>query len=52
MGQRVFVTCPGCGLKASLDHDVADDGKVSPSLDCPECEFHAHVTLAGWGGAD
>jgi hypothetical protein len=46
----VFVTCPGCGIEGRLDHDVAADGKVSPSLDCPSCEFHAFVVLADWDG--
>lgn len=48
MGVRVFAVCPDCGLNAQLDHDVADDGTVTPSLDCPECEFHAFVKLKDW----
>jgi len=49
VGSEVVVTCPGCNLKAYLDHDVAADGTVTPSLDCPECSFHEHVKLEGWG---
>lgn len=48
----VFVKCPGCGIEAKLDHDVADDGKVSPSLDCPSCDFHTYVVLEGWPGKE
>lgn len=44
----VFVTCPGCGIKGSLDHDVDANGKITPSLDCPECSFHTYVVLDGW----
>lgn len=43
--------CPSCGVSGSLeDHEIADDGTVSPSLVCATegCGFHAFVTLAGW----
>lgn len=43
-----FVSCPGCGLRASLDHVVEENGDVTPSLDCSKCDFHAHVSLVGW----
>lgn len=51
---RVFVECPGCHTVAPLNHDVADDGTVSPSLDCPfdDCSFHDHVKLEGWKCSD
>ena len=45
-------SCPKCGLSASLsDHDIAENGQVSPSLVCPgeTCDFHDNVTLVGWG---
>lgn len=46
----VRATCPGCDLEALLDHDIADDGTVSPSMDCPNdrCDFHANVRLELW----
>lgn len=44
----VYVTCPGCGIEGRLDHDVAADGKVTPSLDCPSCDFHDMARLEGW----
>jgi uncharacterized Zn finger protein len=47
----VYVTCPDCGVEGRLDHDVAEDGTVTPSLDCPSCAFHEHVKLKGWGDA-
>jgi len=50
-GKRsAVVCCPGCGRICSLfDHEIADDGEVSPSLDCPfDCEFHDHAVLEGW----
>lgn len=51
--KRVTVWCPDCGNAATLDHDIADDGTVSPSLVCPHvkhdaCGFHEFVKLEGW----
>lgn len=45
------LSCPNCGQAASLiDHDIASDGTVSPSVVCPmaECGFHDMVQLIGW----
>lgn len=44
------VTCPECKQEYLLDHVIAPDGKVAPSLDCPTdgCGFHEMVQLAGW----
>jgi hypothetical protein len=50
-GKTAVLACPGCGRTASLlDHHIADDGKVSPSVDCPNqhCDFHKFVILEGW----
>ena len=46
----VWVSCPTCGQVGTLDHEVAADGTVSPSLVCPRdgCAFHEYVRLAGW----
>lgn len=46
----VRVACPGCGVKGTLlDHEIAPDGTVSPSLLCPDaCGFHEEVQLEGW----
>ena len=57
----VMVKCPACSSIAALlppevvegeplGHDVAADGTVTPSADCPndECEFHEMVTLEDW----
>lgn len=43
------VACPGCGLTFALDHTIAKDGTVSPSLVCPikGC-FHGFIRLEGW----
>lgn len=37
-----------------MDHDIAPDGRVSPSVVCPfeGCDFHDHVVLEGWSGKD
>jgi hypothetical protein len=45
------VTCPTCGVAMSLrEHQIADNGAVSPSLVCPTegCTFHEFVTLEDW----
>lgn len=45
---KVMVSCPGCGTAHVLDHDVAADGMVSPSLQCTECSWHANARLHRW----
>ena len=52
-GQDIWVTCPDCGLRATLSrhkHTIDDDGLVTPSLICitETCDFHEHVRLVGW----
>jgi hypothetical protein len=47
-GKPLFViSCPLCGFVARLDHEVAADGLVSPSVQCPltGCDFHDTVKL-------
>ncbi len=46
----VRVTCPGCAQEYALDHEIAEDGTVSPSLDCPTegCSFHDYAQLVDW----
>lgn len=37
------------GHKASIeDHTIASDGIVSPSLLCPECQWHVYGKLEGY----
>lgn len=50
----VRVWCPLCNASAVLDHVIDDDGKVDPSLDCPnpECIFHEMVQLENWKKVD
>ncbi len=48
----VKVRCPGCGVRAALDHTVDPDGTVRPSLDCTMCDFHEFVKLNGWSRAE
>ena len=45
----VWIRCQ-CGDVLSLDHDIAADGTVSPSLwhDSPGCGWHIHGKLEGW----
>jgi hypothetical protein len=45
---RVLVRCPGCREELPLDHTVRDDGLIEPSLDCPNCPYHAYAKLVGW----
>jgi len=69
----VLMTCPKCGLESRLTgpiklvhgamdrqggHAIADDGTVTPSVECPAgdphrcpsdaCGFHQNVKLEGW----
>ncbi len=49
--QIVLIKCK-CGWIGSLvDHDVDDEGQVSPSVICSneDCDFHEYVILDGWG---
>lgn len=48
---RVMARCAN-GHAAQLDHSIAVDGTVSPSLECPEpgCTFHEFVQLVDWDG--
>lgn len=45
------ISCPGCQKLGSLDHFVAEDGTITPSVVCPRepgCGFHDNVKLVGW----
>lgn len=46
---NILFKCPN-GHIGILDHDIADDGTVSPSVDCMTdgCEFHAFIVLDDW----
>jgi hypothetical protein len=54
VGDDVQIVCPKCGKIAFLDHDIADDGTVTPSVVCPRerCDWHVMVVLVGWGTPD
>jgi hypothetical protein len=45
--------CPNGHYGSLLDHKIAADGTVSPSVVCPTngCGFHDMVKLAGWEAA-
>lgn len=47
---EVRLRCPICGRWSYLDHEIENDGKVSPSVECPRegCGFHEWVQLEGW----
>lgn len=34
-GSSVLLCCPGCGEMMYLPHEIASDGTVSPSVECP-----------------
>lgn len=45
----IWVCCPRCERVAQLDHEVDDEGRVTPSVDCPVCSYHeSGVVLADW----
>lgn len=49
-GWSAMIVCPKCGGEAPLDHDIAADGTITPSLVCPydPCDFHEWGRLDGW----
>lgn len=49
-GPSANIVCPQCGTEGALDHEIAADGAVSPSLVCPGkgCTFHEYGKLEGW----
>lgn len=51
VGRSASFTCPVCGQTGALtDHEIAEDGTVSPSVVCPRdgCTFHEYIKLEGW----
>ncbi len=54
-GKRSATVCCGNGHVAYLDHEIAQDGTVTPSLQCPVevpqvCGWHEMIKLDGWDG--
>lgn len=49
-GPHIWIRCPLCNFSGALDHDVANDGTVIPSVECPRegCTFHDTVKLLDW----
>jgi hypothetical protein len=46
---KALIACPDCGLVLSLrEHAVHPDGRVSPSVLCPRCEFCEIVRLEAY----
>ena len=52
MSDGSYSATVGCvnGHSSLLDHDIASNGVVTPSLDCPEdnCDWHEMVRLLEW----
>jgi hypothetical protein len=54
VGSAVF--CPNCARGMSIGggqpfgscHSIAADGRVSPSVVCPYCQWHTFIRLADW----
>jgi len=44
---QALYTCPN-GHTGLLDHEIAVDGTVSPSVVCTECDFHDFIRLLDW----
>lgn len=49
LGGDLAAVCEN-GHFAFLDHDVDDEGYVTPSLECPEpdCDWHVYALLVDW----
>lgn len=50
--RTALLKCSNGHIGSLSNHDIADDGRVTPSVVCPveECEFHEMVRLIGWSG--
>lgn len=47
--KTVDVICPQCGTIGELDHEIGDNGEITPSLQCGSCSFHeSNCRLAGF----
>lgn len=46
---RFFASCQNGHINSLADHEVAEGGIVTPSVQCPhvDCGFHDHVVLEG-----
>jgi hypothetical protein len=45
---NVFVKCGRGHLGTLGDHTIHPDGRVEPSVECPQCLWHQSVILDGW----
>jgi hypothetical protein len=43
-----IMRCPHGHIASLWDHTIAPDGTVSPSVQCPKCEFHENVVLENY----
>lgn len=47
-GKQIVLRCPR-GHIAYLDHEINEKGEVSPSVQCPKCDFHeSGLILEEW----
>lgn len=49
--EEAFMSCSNGHVASFDDHDISEDGTVTPSVQCPVegCDFHKYVRLQGWG---
>jgi hypothetical protein len=50
---KASIICPNKHYGFLANHQIADDGTVTPSVVCPgggqgTCNFHDHTKLGGW----
>lgn len=52
-GLIVLLRCPSCRHwpRPLEDHDISPAGVVSPSIVCPDCDWHVHGRLEDWEGS-
>lgn len=43
-----IMRCPNGHISSLRDHSIAPDGTVTPSTQCPKCEFHENVVLSNY----
>lgn len=43
-----IMRCPNGHIASLRDHQIAKDGTVTPSVQCPKCAFHENVVLQAY----
>lgn len=50
VGRTAYIACGNGHIGLLTAHEIADDGKISPSVVCSlkGCDWHVYARLMGW----